>query len=84
MLNINNLKLAIEQNKIILIIVVFSATLISILALTRNTDMEVDIKFGEDRSVNIKGKRSPLPPKRTKVDCLPGEENSQPLNCDSE
>ena len=83
MLNINNLKLIIEQNKVILITVVCSATLISILALARDTDMEVDIKFGEGRLVNIKGRRSPLLPKPKKVDCLPGEENSQPLNCDS-
>ena len=67
----------------ILITIILSVTLIVAITLTRNTDTEIHVQFGKDKSVNIKGKRSLSPSEQTKVDCLPGEDNSQPLNCDS-
>ena len=73
----------IVKNHSIIIAIIFSITVISAIAMTRNTDTEIDIKLGEDKSVNIKGKRSYPLPKQTKVDCLPGGGNSQLLDCDS-
>ena len=74
--------MTLDQNSLIAIAVILSITLIGVIALTRNTDTEIDIKLGGDKSVNIKGKRSPSLSEQTKVDCLPGQENSQPLNCE--
>lgn len=73
----------IVKNNLIIITVILSVTLISAIALTRNTDTEIDIKLGGDKSVNIKGKRSHSLSEQTKIDCLPGEENSQLKKCDS-
>lgn len=73
--------MTIDQNSSIAIAFILSITVIGVIALTRNTDTEIYIKLGGDKSVNIKGKRSL--PEQTKVDCLPGEENSQLLKCDS-
>ena len=76
--------MTIDQHSLIAIAAIFSVTLIGIIALTRNTDTKLDVNLGRDLgSLTIEGKRSPLLSKQTKVDCLPGEENSQPLNCDS-
>ena len=75
--------MTLNQKSLLAIAIIFSVTLIAIIALTRNTDTEIDIKLGEDKSVNIKGKGANSLPQQTKVDCLPGEENSQLIDCDS-
>ena len=75
--------MTLDQSSLIAIAIIISVTLIGIIALTRNTDTEIDIKLGEEKSINIKGKRSISLPQQTKVDCLPGEENSQLVDCDS-
>jgi hypothetical protein len=77
-----------DKTNPISILIILSLTLIGIITLARNTNMKVDIKFGTDRSIAIEGERlaSPAPsasfslPGKTKVDCLPIEENSQLLN----
>ncbi len=78
----------IDRNSLIVITIpitiILSVTLIGVITLTRNTDTEIDINFGDGKSVKIKGKRPLSPSEQTKADCLPGEENSQPLNCDSQ
>ena len=75
--------MTLKQNSLIAIVMIFSITVLSAIAMTRNTDTEIDIKLGKDKSVNIKGKRSLSPETQKKVDCLPGEENSQLVDCDS-
>ena len=70
----------VNQNNLVTLAVIFSITLIGVVGLTRNTDMEIDINFGENKSVNIKGKRPlSLPAKRN--DCLPSRGSSHRLNC---
>lgn len=51
-------EMTLNQNSLIAIAVVFSLTLIGVIGLTRNTDTEIDIRLGEDKSVNIRGTRS--------------------------
>ena len=75
--------MTLNQNSLVTIAVIFSVTLIGVIALTRDTDTEINIKLGGDKSIDIRGKRSLSIPKQTKVDCQPGEENSQLLDCDS-
>lgn len=70
-----------NQSNLIAIAFILSITVIGVIALTRNTDTKLDLKLGKDKSLTIEGKRSL--PEQTKVDCLPGEENSQLLKCDS-
>jgi hypothetical protein len=61
-----------ELQKKGLIVLAFtcSITLIGAIALIRNTDTEIGIQFGEEKSVNIKGKRPSSLPEKTN-DCLP-------------
>jgi hypothetical protein len=74
-----------DKTSPISILIILSLTLIGVITLARNTNMKVDIKFGTDRSIAIEGERLASParstsfslPGKTKVDCLPGEENSQ-------
>lgn len=61
---------------------IFSITLITAIVLIRNTDMEINIQFGKEKSVNIKGKRPSSLPEKTN-DCLPSGESSHRLNCDN-
>ena len=63
--------------------IILSVTLMVVITLTRNTDTKIGIKLGKNKWLKIKVKRLLSPSEKTKVDCLPGEENSQPLNCDS-
>ena len=69
-----------NQN-ILIAIAIISLTLVGIIALTRNTETEIDIYLGGDNSVKIKA-RSPSTPEKTN-DCLPGGESSQSLNCNN-
>jgi hypothetical protein len=71
-----------QKKGLIVLALICSITLMGIIGLTRNTNTEIDINFGENKSVNIKGNR-PLPPSLKTNDCLPSEESSQPLNCDN-
>jgi hypothetical protein len=73
--------MTLDQNSLIAIAFILSITLIGVIALTRNTDTKLDFKLGKDKSLTIEGKRSLS--EQTKVDCLPGEENSQLLKCNS-
>jgi hypothetical protein len=73
----------VNHNSLIALALIFSITLMTIVILTRNTDMEIDINFGENKSVSIKGNQPMLPPPTKTNDCLPGEENSHRLNCDN-
>ncbi len=73
---------SVNQNGLIALALIFSITLMGIVGLTRNTDMEIDINFGENKSVNIRGKQPLSPPTKTN-DCLPNGESSHRLNCDN-
>lgn len=72
----------VKQNGLIALALIFSITLMGIVSLTRNTDMEIDINFGENKSVNIKGKQ-PLPPPTKTNDCLSSGKSSHSLNCNN-
>lgn len=69
-----------DSNSIVVIVLIGSLTLISSISLVRNTDTSLIIQFGKDRIINLTS-RETLSDK-TKVDCLPKEENSQPLTCE--
>lgn len=82
--NISDLQVKdlVKQNSSIVIVAILSITLIGAIALIRNTDTEIGIQFGEEKSVNIKGKRPSSLSEKTN-DCLPGGESSHRLNCDN-
>jgi hypothetical protein len=65
---------------LLLISLVGSVTLMGVTAQIRNTDTKLDLHLKDWVSLTVEGKRSI--PEKTKVDCLPGGGNSQPLNCD--
>jgi hypothetical protein len=46
----------VNHNSLIALALIFSITLIGAIALIRDTDTEIGIQFGEEKSVNIKGK----------------------------
>jgi hypothetical protein len=73
----------VNHNSLIALACIFSITLIVAIALIRDTDTEIGIQFGEEKSVNIKGKRPSSLPAKTN-DCLPGGESSHRLNCDNQ
>ena len=59
---------------------ILSITLITIVALVRNAPVTLRMVFGKDKSLILEGSKPLSIPGKTKIDCLPGEENSQP--CD--
>lgn len=71
----------IDQNSLITLAVIISITLILVVALMRNTDTKLRINLGGDKSFLLQGKTPLSIPEKTKIDCLPGSENSQ--LCDS-
>ena len=73
----------INERSLVMITVIVSVTLTLVIGLIRNTNMRLDLRLGEDKALTIEGKKSHSHTIKTKVDCLPGEENSQPSNCDS-
>jgi hypothetical protein len=79
----------ISQTSLIAISLILSITVLGVIALTRNTNTRLDLKLGKDKSLTIEGRRLPSGYaersrlEQTEADCLPGEENSQLLKCDS-
>jgi hypothetical protein len=69
----------VDQTSLITITAIVSVTLVGVIALTRNTDIKLDLNLGKNQSLTIEGKRLPL---KTN-DCLPSGESSQPLNCNN-
>lgn len=66
----------------VLIILIGSMTTMGGIALIRNTDTELNMQFGENQLLHIKGNRPASQPPKTN-DCLPSEESSHILNCDN-
>ena len=72
----------IDQTTLVAIAAIVSVTVITSIALIRNTNTKLNLNLGKDFGfLTIEGKRSL--PESTKVDCLPGDEDCQTLNCDS-
>ncbi len=67
----------IDQNSLITLTVILATTLIGVVALIRNTPVTLRINLGKDKSFILEGKTPLLIPEKTKIDCLPGKENSQ-------
>lgn len=69
---------------LIAIAAIISVTMISAIALIRNSAIELNLKLGKN-ILNIKGNRKPFSSQieLKKVECLPVEENRQLLDCDS-
>ncbi|MGL5941399.1 MAG: hypothetical protein ACRC2S_13590 [Waterburya sp.] len=75
--------MTLDQNSLIAIALILSVTVITAIALTRNTNTKLRVNFGNDKFLILEGEKPLLTPEKTKIDCLPGEENSQLLECDS-
>lgn len=71
----------IDQQTLIQFFAIVALSSIVMIALSRNTHMKLDLNVGKffSSSLIVEGKRLP---EKTKVNCLPGEEKSQPLNRD--
>lgn len=83
-ISIKEVEMKFTQKSLVAIAAILSATLIGGIALIRNTDTKLDLDLDKDGgSLTIESKPSLSLPEKTKVDCLPGGENSQPLICDS-
>jgi hypothetical protein len=71
--------MTLDQSRLIAIAAIISVTLIGVIALTRNTNIKINLNFGANPSITIEGKYSP--PKTN--DRLPSGESSHILSCDS-
>ena len=67
---------------IITLAAILSVTLVSVIALTKNTYTDAGIQFNKNTSAHLKTNQTLL--KTTKVDCFPALESSQPQNCDTQ
>ena len=69
----------IDQNSLIALAIIFSITLIGVVALIRNTPASLKVNLGKDKSLILTGSESLSILEKTKIDCLPlnSEENSQ-------
>ncbi len=82
-ISIKEVEMKFTQKSLIGIAAIMALTLIGSIALIRNTDTKVNLDLGSRGSLTIESKQSPSLAEETQVDCLPGEENSQPKNCNS-
>lgn len=72
----------IDQYSLIALAIIFSVTLIRVVALIRNTPASLKVNLGKDKSLILTGGESLSIPDKTKIDCLPlpSKENSQICN----